>query len=248
MAPGSIKGLQLVVADIDAARADLASRGVEVSPVQHHDGSGMVDGRGDDWNSFVFFADPDGNTWAVQESRRFARRRPGARRWPSKRADCRIDDSSGVSDEVGRARTRGYGSRRRSGGTSFPRRSVVGPPNAPRDVLACGRDRAAGPDGDAPGVSIRSLPTDSLSPDEIEVIRALLDAAFWDDEDERFTQEDWEHSIGGLHVVLDLDGRIVSHASVVQRELQVAGHTLRTGYVEAVATAPASRVAATGRG
>jgi catechol 2,3-dioxygenase-like lactoylglutathione lyase family enzyme len=68
MAPGSIKGLQLVVADIDAARADLASRGVDVSPVQHHDGSGMVDGRGDDWNSFVFFADPDGNTWAVQES------------------------------------------------------------------------------------------------------------------------------------------------------------------------------------
>jgi catechol 2,3-dioxygenase-like lactoylglutathione lyase family enzyme len=68
MAPGSIKGLQLVVADVDAARADLASRGVDVSPVQHHDGNGMVDGPGDDWNSFVFFADPDGNTWAVQES------------------------------------------------------------------------------------------------------------------------------------------------------------------------------------
>jgi catechol 2,3-dioxygenase-like lactoylglutathione lyase family enzyme len=68
MAAGSIKGLQLVVADIDAARADLASRGVAVSPVQHHDGTGMVDGRGDDWNSFVFFEDPDGNSWAVQES------------------------------------------------------------------------------------------------------------------------------------------------------------------------------------
>ena len=68
MAPGSIKGLQLVVADVDAARADLASRGLDVSPVQHHDGNGMVEGRGDDWNSFVFFADPDGNTWAVQES------------------------------------------------------------------------------------------------------------------------------------------------------------------------------------
>lgn len=68
MPPGSIKGLQLVVADIEAARADLASRGVPVSPVQHHDGSGMVDGRGEDWNSFVFFADPDGNSWAVQES------------------------------------------------------------------------------------------------------------------------------------------------------------------------------------
>ena len=98
--------------------------------------------------------------------------------------------------------------------------------------------RAAAPAGDAPVVSLRSLPTESLSPDEIEVIRALLDAAFWDDEDERFTEEDWEHSIGGLHVVLELDGRIVSHASVVERELQVAGRPLRTGYVEAVATAP----------
>ena len=68
MEPGSIQGLQMVVADIDAARADLASRGVQVSRVQHHDGTGMVDGRGGDWNSFVFFSDPDGNSWAVQES------------------------------------------------------------------------------------------------------------------------------------------------------------------------------------
>jgi catechol 2,3-dioxygenase-like lactoylglutathione lyase family enzyme len=68
MPPGAIKGLQLVVADIDAARADLASRGVPVGPVQHHDGTGMVDGRGGDWNSFVFFSDPDGNSWTVQES------------------------------------------------------------------------------------------------------------------------------------------------------------------------------------
>jgi catechol 2,3-dioxygenase-like lactoylglutathione lyase family enzyme len=68
MAPGSLKGLQLVVADIDAAHADLASRGVRVSSIQHHDGSGMVDGKGDDWNSFVFFEDPDGNSWTVQES------------------------------------------------------------------------------------------------------------------------------------------------------------------------------------
>src|SRR5262245_59639878 len=68
MPPGAIKGLQLVVADIDAARADLLSRGVPVGNVQRHDGTGMVDGRGGDWNSFVFFEDPDGNSWAVQES------------------------------------------------------------------------------------------------------------------------------------------------------------------------------------
>jgi catechol 2,3-dioxygenase-like lactoylglutathione lyase family enzyme len=66
--PGSLKGIQLCVADIDAARADLLSRGVPVSTVQHKDDTGFVDGKGDDWNSFVFFQDPDGNAWTVQES------------------------------------------------------------------------------------------------------------------------------------------------------------------------------------
>jgi catechol 2,3-dioxygenase-like lactoylglutathione lyase family enzyme len=54
--PGSVKGLQLVVADINAARAELAERGVEVSDVQVFP-----------WGSFVFFSDPDGNSWAVQQ-------------------------------------------------------------------------------------------------------------------------------------------------------------------------------------
>lgn len=98
--------------------------------------------------------------------------------------------------------------------------------------------RAAGRDGEAPVVTVRRLPTDALSAEEVTVIRELLDAAFWDEEDERFTEADWEHSIGGLHVVLELGGLIVSHASVVERELHVAGRPLRTGYVEAVATAP----------
>ena len=56
MAPGSVKGLQLVVTDIDEARADLAGRGVEVSEVQDFP-----------WGRFVFFSDPDGNGWAVQQ-------------------------------------------------------------------------------------------------------------------------------------------------------------------------------------
>ena len=55
-APGSVEGLQLVVDDIHAARADLAGRGVEVSEVQEFP-----------WGSFVFFSDPDGNGWAVQQ-------------------------------------------------------------------------------------------------------------------------------------------------------------------------------------
>jgi catechol 2,3-dioxygenase-like lactoylglutathione lyase family enzyme len=68
MAPGSLKGLQLCVADIDAAHALLEDRGVPVTPVRHHDGGGFVDGKGEDWNAFFFFDDPDGNAWAVQES------------------------------------------------------------------------------------------------------------------------------------------------------------------------------------
>jgi predicted enzyme related to lactoylglutathione lyase len=54
--PGSVEGLQLVVSDINAARAELAERGVEVSEVQVFP-----------WGSFVFFSDPDGNGWAVQQ-------------------------------------------------------------------------------------------------------------------------------------------------------------------------------------
>ena len=68
MAPGSLQGLQMCVADIEAAHALLEGRGVPVTPVRHHDGTGFVDGKGADWNSFFFFNDPDGNGWGVQES------------------------------------------------------------------------------------------------------------------------------------------------------------------------------------
>lgn len=54
--PGSVKGMQLVVSDVQAARDELAARGVEVGDVQHFP-----------WGSFVFFSDPDGNGWAVQQ-------------------------------------------------------------------------------------------------------------------------------------------------------------------------------------
>ena len=54
--PGSVKGLQMVVADIEAARAELVARGAEVSEINDLA-----------WGRFVFFADPDGNKWAVQQ-------------------------------------------------------------------------------------------------------------------------------------------------------------------------------------
>jgi catechol 2,3-dioxygenase-like lactoylglutathione lyase family enzyme len=70
MPPGSLKGLQLVVSDIHAARAELAERGVNVSEVQVAGESGFRPTReGDalDNVGFVFFSDPDGNGWAVQQ-------------------------------------------------------------------------------------------------------------------------------------------------------------------------------------
>jgi predicted enzyme related to lactoylglutathione lyase len=54
--PGSVRGIQMVVPDIEQAHADLTSRGVDVSPIDDQA-----------WGRFVYFADPDGNTWAVQQ-------------------------------------------------------------------------------------------------------------------------------------------------------------------------------------
>lgn len=67
MTPGSLKGVQLVVSDVAAAREQLVSRGVDVSPVQHFEKGVLTDGPGEAWNSFIFFSDPDGNAWTVQE-------------------------------------------------------------------------------------------------------------------------------------------------------------------------------------
>jgi aminoglycoside 2'-N-acetyltransferase I len=90
----------------------------------------------------------------------------------------------------------------------------------------------------AGGVRVRRLATADLTPAEVTALRRLMDVAFGDDEEERFTDEDWRHAVGGTHVVLDVDGELVSHASVVERRIDVDGRPLRTGYVEAVATAP----------
>ena len=56
MEPGSLEGLQIVVSDADAIRAELVGRGVEASEVDEQP-----------WGRFVYFADPDGNSWALQE-------------------------------------------------------------------------------------------------------------------------------------------------------------------------------------
>ncbi len=76
--PGAAQGLHLVVADIDAARAELVARGTEVSEVFHFEGGGQLPGpdpQRSSYNSFLSFSDPDGNGWLVQEVRPKA---PGA--------------------------------------------------------------------------------------------------------------------------------------------------------------------------
>ena len=94
------------------------------------------------------------------------------------------------------------------------------------------RDRTGG------RIRVRRLTSAELGPADVAAVRALMVEAFGDDEEDAFRDEDWEHALGGIHVVAEVDGLIVAHASVVERELHVGGRPLRTGYVEAVATAP----------
>ena len=71
--PGSVRGMHLVVSDIDAARAELVERGVDVSEVGHFESGGWVPGpdpQRRDYGSFAYFSDPDGNSWVLQEARR----------------------------------------------------------------------------------------------------------------------------------------------------------------------------------
>ena len=69
-APGSVRGMHLMVGDIEAARAELVGRGVEVSDVRHLEAGAWVPGpdpERSDYGSFADFSDPDGNTWVLQE-------------------------------------------------------------------------------------------------------------------------------------------------------------------------------------
>lgn len=72
--------------------------------------------------------------------------------------------------------------------------------------------------------------TSALDAAALGDIRALLDEAFED-----FDDHDWDHGLGGMHVLVRSDGDLLAHACVVQRRLLHAGRALRTGYVEGVA-------------
>jgi aminoglycoside 2'-N-acetyltransferase I len=86
-----------------------------------------------------------------------------------------------------------------------------------------------------PGVTtVRIAPTADLRRDERAAVRALLDLAF----DGAFDDHDWDHTLGGLHLIVTRDGLPVAHGAVVQRRLLLDGRSLRCGYVEAVAVHP----------
>ena len=83
---------------------------------------------------------------------------------------------------------------------------------------------------------LRRVATDALGADELAALHAMLVTAFGDDPEEALTEDDWAHALGGIHVVAQDDGAFLGHAAVVERTIEVGGRSLRTGYVEAVAT------------
>jgi len=85
---------------------------------------------------------------------------------------------------------------------------------------------------------LRRLTTEELTPGELADIRALLEAAFGPKPDDRFSETDWAHVLPGKHFIVELGGQMVAFASVAERPIEVDGRPFRTGYVEAVATAP----------
>ncbi|MGR8008071.1 GNAT family N-acetyltransferase [Streptomyces hypolithicus] len=78
---------------------------------------------------------------------------------------------------------------------------------------------------------MRTAHTSDLTPDELREIRALLDAAF----DGDFSDDDWDHTLGGVHALVHDGQGLAAHGSVVQRRVVRRGRSLRVGYVEGVA-------------
>ncbi|MCX4587601.1 GNAT family N-acetyltransferase [Streptomyces sp. NBC_01481] len=79
--------------------------------------------------------------------------------------------------------------------------------------------------------TLRTGHTFELSPAELLEIRTLLTDAFHGN----FSDDDWDHGLGGVHVLVHEDGDLVAHGSVIQRRVIHRGRSLRIGYIEAVA-------------
>ena len=94
-----------------------------------------------------------------------------------------------------------------------------------------------GPGGDGDRTRIRLVTSGRLDRTETAAVRTLLRAAFAADAAD-LSELDWEHALGGVHFLLQRDRELLAHAAIVERILEVGEASLRTGYVEAVATAP----------
>lgn len=90
----------------------------------------------------------------------------------------------------------------------------------------------------APAPVIRRVATAALTSTELEKLRSLLWRAFGDRPEDGFDEDDWSHALGGWHVLAEDGDRVLAHAAVVRRALEVDGEAWDTGYVEAVATDP----------
>ncbi|GIF04702.1 GNAT family N-acetyltransferase [Actinoplanes siamensis] len=84
---------------------------------------------------------------------------------------------------------------------------------------------------------LRTVHTADLSPSDRSRIRDLLDDAF----EGGFDDHDWDHALGGQHILISVDGTLIAHGSVVQRRLLHRDRSLRCGYVEAMAVHRAHR-------
>jgi aminoglycoside 2'-N-acetyltransferase I len=89
----------------------------------------------------------------------------------------------------------------------------------------------------SPAGTPRTAHTADLTPAELRAVRALLDTAF----DGDFTDEDFDHGLGGMHALLHDEHGLAAHGSVVMRRVRHRGRWLRVGYVEAVAVRPDAR-------
>lgn len=81
-------------------------------------------------------------------------------------------------------------------------------------------------------VDVRLAHTAELSPQDLQAVRSLLEEAF---DDHRFTDEDYEHALGGMHALVWEGSELIGHGAVVMRRMLHDGRALRAGYVEAVA-------------
>lgn len=88
-------------------------------------------------------------------------------------------------------------------------------------------------------VVVERFPTESLPVLAAVSARQLMDVAFaHESEDERFSEDDWNHALGGTHLIVREGADVVAHAAVVPRTIHVGGTHFATGYVEAVGVRP----------